>query len=97
MDVLIAMTVLAMGLTSIIQLQATALDMGRQTKYRAEALRLAEKKLEELRHVVNYNSARSWNIEDNPLQTEPGDLFRLDWEAIHHSRNNFNTLSIDVT
>ncbi len=81
MDALVAMTVLAIGFTSIIQLQAQILALNGRTKSQAEALRLAEGKLEQMRYTTLQSLAGNWPTEGEQSTQGSNTTYQLLWST----------------
>lgn len=81
MDALVAMTVLAIGFTSIIHLQAQILALNGRTKSQAEALRLAEGKLEQMRYATLQSLAGDWSTEGEQSTQGSNTTYQLLWDT----------------
>ena len=78
-DTLVALTILAFGFTSLIHLHTQILDLGGRTKTRAEALRLAEGRLEQLRYTALQTHTDDWTAAGEESLAGATTQFQLHW------------------
>ena len=94
-DALVAMTILAIGFTSIIHLQAQILALNGRTKSQAEALRLAEGKFEQMRYAALKSHTSDWTAEGEQSTQGSNTTYQLHWAT--HKNSDLDVWDFTVT
>ncbi len=93
---LVTMTILAVGITGISHLQVDLLRAGAVTRDRAQAITLAEKKLEELRaDALSENNYTTSLSDDHPDPIE-NERFHLYWTITPDSLGTYAQIQVST-